>query len=249
MILNLTGGSAGIELAVVGGLTQPASPAENTVWLKTETEIGEVFLQSEAPETALAGDVWIQTGVKMGTALSDVVGMKLSDSPSLVVSAVNCYLYDGAAWNYQMASIYTNGAWTTLYLLSLKDGTLGTGSWLYGRLADGLTEGELPLTNGVWASGSQYRSNVYALVKVDVTPFSRVEAIIYGSSSSSGSYLQVLPQSPAVSTSYEKRLAGTSSSEVIAMDLSDTVGEKYVGAYGGSSSSAYHTYLKELCFY
>ena len=63
MIFNLTGGAGGggIDIEVVGGTNQPASPKENTIWVNTDAEIGAVTLAPNAPENPEVGDVWINT--------------------------------------------------------------------------------------------------------------------------------------------------------------------------------------------
>ena len=43
------GGGGGLDLTVVGGLERPAEPKNNTLWLKTETEIGNKFLSPVMP--------------------------------------------------------------------------------------------------------------------------------------------------------------------------------------------------------
>ena len=65
MIFNMSGGGSGggLNFAVVGGLVQPASPKENTIWVKTETSIpGWIFSPTE-PTNPESGMVFFKTAL------------------------------------------------------------------------------------------------------------------------------------------------------------------------------------------
>ena len=50
MIVNASGGGAGLNFKVVGGTTQPSNPKENTIWVETDTKIaGWNFSATEPP--------------------------------------------------------------------------------------------------------------------------------------------------------------------------------------------------------
>lgn len=108
-------GGAGIDLTVIGGTSQPASPSENTVWVNTATSIGEVYIQSTAPESPAAGDVWINNFVKGET-------LQVSESPYLEITVGTVKQYNGSSWTDPDVQIYKNGAWHTSALYIFSDG-------------------------------------------------------------------------------------------------------------------------------
>ena len=113
MIFNFTGSGLPLDLEVIGGTTQPAQPAENTVWLNTSIEIGEVYLQENQPSDPAAGDVWIDTSAE-GTTL------EVMQSPYLEIEIGTVKQYNGTAWSAPDVQVYKAGEWhaSVLYLYS-----------------------------------------------------------------------------------------------------------------------------------
>lgn len=70
-IIRVGGCGGGLDLTVVGGLERPAEPKNNTLWLKTETEIGNVYLSPVMPanesatKNLLAGNYYKTTPVNI----------------------------------------------------------------------------------------------------------------------------------------------------------------------------------------
>lgn len=93
----------GANFNVVGGLTQPTDPKENTIWVRTDEKITSWFLSPEAPSDPEPGMVWIRTGETGPVALS-------------VLKKGNIYVYP------RSASQYIGGAWVRLEAMSFQDG-------------------------------------------------------------------------------------------------------------------------------
>lgn len=121
------GGKAGIDLTVVGGTTQPTSPKNNTIWVKTETAIGTAYLSPTAPESPAVGDVWINTGIRYGTDSVATVSTKtiaVHENPFLEINVLQLNQWDGSAWNWCDGGIYANNEWTDMALYLTWYGTM-----------------------------------------------------------------------------------------------------------------------------
>ena len=51
-----------LNFSVVGGTTTPSNPVENTIWVKTDTEVTSWALSPVQPQSPSNGAVWIKTG-------------------------------------------------------------------------------------------------------------------------------------------------------------------------------------------
>lgn len=106
MIFNVTGGGGGggLNLKVVGGTTQPTSSRENTIWVKTTTDITGYVLSPTQPETGTEGLVWLKTadsGVEINVGRKNAVLLHLAGG----------MLYTGGKWASVDAWAYINSAW------------------------------------------------------------------------------------------------------------------------------------------
>ena len=109
MIFNMAGGgSGGVELNVLNGTTQPSSPAENTIWIKTGVSISAWAFPAEQP-TGAEGLLWIQTA-----AASVVAFDAVEEDNALMIYPTAAKLYTGGAWTAVEAFIYQAGAWVQL---------------------------------------------------------------------------------------------------------------------------------------
>ena len=59
--INFNQGGAGLNFKIVGGTTRPETPRENTIWINTDTAIGEYQFSSTQPATRADGSS-LQTG-------------------------------------------------------------------------------------------------------------------------------------------------------------------------------------------
>ena len=102
----LYGNGSGGGLHVVSGLTAPASPLKNTVWVKSDQARGKFVFGAEKPGSPEDGLIWFSvTGAGIITE-----AQVYADSAWIVVDA---YLYVGGEWvqiAYGILDIYASGA-------------------------------------------------------------------------------------------------------------------------------------------
>lgn len=98
------------KLTVVDGTEKPENPAENTIWVNTDVDMGMCYLAPNAPASPEVGDVWINT-------YSKDYGVRVNDNPYLEIGVGGINQYNGSAWeNKGGSAIYANGGWTTMAL-------------------------------------------------------------------------------------------------------------------------------------
>lgn len=107
MIFNMSGGGGGggLNFAIVGGLTQPTSPKENTIWVKTETSIpGWAFSPTE-PTNPEGGTVFFKTD------LTSSVGFNALRKNEISVLPTSAQQYISGQWKNMEAHAYIGGTW------------------------------------------------------------------------------------------------------------------------------------------
>ena len=115
MIINESGGGAGLNLKVVGGTAAPASPKENTVWVNTDTEISSYAFSATQPENPTEGMVWFATGVSSSAA------MNIDKKNTVMLYPLSCKQYIDGSWINKKAQSYVD-KWNTLRLTLYKAG-------------------------------------------------------------------------------------------------------------------------------
>lgn len=117
MIFNLAGCGQALNFKVVGSFSQPESPSENTIWVKTGTTISTWLIceRTSMPSfSATTGQVVIDAdtvdSVTSGTATLNVV--KGSSGNAVRLKLNKAYLCSGgSSWAAVSAYIYKNGSW------------------------------------------------------------------------------------------------------------------------------------------
>lgn len=138
------GGSYGsLNFSVVGGLTQPADPSENTIWVITNAEITGYAFSATAPGSPYEGQVWIQTGSQSTVAFSIV-----EENP-IYVYPIFCNQYISGAWVHKTAKSYQNGEWVDWW-----DGYLYNAGDLYENIIGGWEFHALQNENGTGNPGT-----------------------------------------------------------------------------------------------
>ena len=123
------GGGAALNFKVVGGLTQPANPSENTIWVETDVPIASWYFQAEQPENMAEGDVWFPVGTSSAVEFNALKMNGIQVYPLSAKQMVSGALVD------KTAKIYQNGTWAFLFNGVLyENGNLYeyvTGGWTY----------------------------------------------------------------------------------------------------------------------
>lgn len=111
-------GGAALNFAVVGGTTEPTNPKENTIWVNTDTAIGEwQFSAAEPTErgdgSALSvGDLWVEFK-EVGQPKINILKKN-----SIKLSLTSAYQWDGAEWKVKVSQVYLPDGWVPMELVS-----------------------------------------------------------------------------------------------------------------------------------
>ena len=103
-VLAIKGG-ADLNFEVVGGMYEPASPKENTIWVETDQEITGWVFSADEPSEPADGMVWFTTGTS-----SEAEFNALKES-GIQIYPVFAKQYVGNAWDARPASIYQGSEW------------------------------------------------------------------------------------------------------------------------------------------
>lgn len=131
MIINLTGGTGTVSpmnYSVTGGLTEPAAPGENTIWVLTDTAVTGYCFDTVQPEAAQEGFVWFCTGDY------ERIRFNVLKENELILRADRAMQYIDGVWVYTEAKIYQEGIWNNwwngiLYAPGDECGNV-TGGWI-----------------------------------------------------------------------------------------------------------------------
>ncbi|MCI7807945.1 hypothetical protein MR626_01425 [bacterium] len=170
MILNMTGGGAPLNFKVVGGTAEPASPAENMIWVNTDAEITGWVFSPEAPESPAEGLVWIKTG------LFSAVAFNALKKNGLRVCPIQAKQRLSGAWADKTAKSFLGGAWTDWWNGELYEaGNLYesvTGGWTSDETtgAPAITYGESSMT--ITATAAGVNKKVRTGKKIDMSGWS-----------------------------------------------------------------------------
>lgn len=109
MVFNMAGGGGGggIKLKVAGGITEPSSPTENTIWIKTDETVTKYVLSPSQPKQPTSGLVWLRTSDE-GTELS------VGNHGEFLLHIWYASIYANSAWTTCDAELYVDGSWTEL---------------------------------------------------------------------------------------------------------------------------------------
>ena len=102
MIFNVSGGGGtALNFRVVGGTTAPANPAENCIWVNTDTPITSWLFSATEPTPAESGMVWISTGISSPGAFNALKKNGIQVYPLKAQQYVGGALVDVEAKSYQ----------------------------------------------------------------------------------------------------------------------------------------------------
>lgn len=235
MILNMTGGGAPLNFKVVGGTAEPASPAENMIWVNTDAEITGWVFSPEAPESPAEGLVWIKTG------LFSAVAFNALKKNGLRVCPIQAKQRISGAWADKTAKSLLGGNWadwwdgSTLYDSGDEiEPTTGGWSEQAFKASNDVGKPKAPtVTKGAenmkvdlagYSGGSYYCGCLMTENAVDLTGFTSLKINI--TAITSNVYIRV---SSAHSDGYTSEASlQISKTGESALDISSISGEKYI---------------------
>ena len=104
MIFNMCAGANPLNFTVLGGLSAPANPKENTVWLSCDAEITTWVFAPTEPENPVEGMAWIKTGLASKQSFNALKDKEITLCP------LSASVYGGGAWQSVGAKIF-KGQW------------------------------------------------------------------------------------------------------------------------------------------
>lgn len=237
MIINMTGGGAGLNLKVVGGTTQPTNPKENTVWVNTDTEITGYAFSATEPTNPVEGMVWIITGTTPEAA------MNVDKKNTVMIYPLNCKQYVSGALVEKTAKTYQGGTWVEWW-----DGTLFNNGNEYTAITGGFSavgnyqtaenvDGYLHLLADYGKFAAYLTENA-----IDLTDFSKLTGIVRGTSSTEKQF--------GIASAREAKMAAytvfttITSDTTVTLDISGYNGLYYVGFITGYNNNGYVKHIK-----
>lgn len=233
------GAADGLNLKVVGGTEQPISPAENSVWVNTDTAINGYAFSADEPASPAEGMVWFATGTSSSAA------MNVDKKNTVMIYPAGCKQYVSGNWVSKTARSYINGAWVEWVRYLYRAGDMDTGfvalGWIFGA---GATARAPEIDYGVdsvvfTATTEQYggRSGVaYFPNKVDLSQYSTLtaDATLAGSISANnrpeGLYIwSEVGTGNYVSAAVARALFNGVGDKILTIDVSELSGEYYIG--------------------
>lgn len=119
---NACATGSSLTYTVVGADSQPSTPANNTIWVKTtEPIVGHIF--SSTQPAGVPGVVWFQTGTASAAAMDATAGN------IIMVYPLHCKQYISGAWVQKPAKSYINNAWVDWVTYLFTSGSGPTTGW------------------------------------------------------------------------------------------------------------------------
>lgn len=109
MIGKTNAGGASLLFHVVIGGTQPETPAENTIWINTQTAGNDWAVGYSVPSTGTNGKVFIQC---IGYLAAN--NLELLHIHSLKICPTYFWQYSSGAWSRVAGAYYVNGNWVSV---------------------------------------------------------------------------------------------------------------------------------------
>lgn len=229
-----------LNFKVVGGTSEPSDPAENTIWINTDTEITSWIFSPTEPTSPVEGMVWISTGLS-----SDFVFNALKNN------AIQIYIKSGkqyisSAWANVGFAVYQGGAWAESasgYLFNAGDECTDiTGGWTSAAYFGGdYYKGTYSNSNGVMSVDSSEYSTcniaVRTVNKIDLADYDTLTINVsersgYSNSGFLGAYLCITDDrdilNTAVSMSEFTAYVGITTTGEVSLDISSYTSEYYV---------------------
>lgn len=214
MIMNMTFGGAVLNFKVVGSASEPSSPTENLVWIKTSLSVPYSYLNAQ-PAPTWANDKGVAainyepvTGsgsISSSNAALNILKQRTNGVLSIYVKLIGCYQnQDGTktGWKRVPAYIYKSGSWvqfssetveaSEIYYYNKGDKcTSATGGWSAGTASSGYTAGTPSFESDkvtCVSTGAYSLTTAVTENKVDVTDLDKIYVTSPSGSSANNGY-------------------------------------------------------------
>ena len=249
MIINMTGGGGGASLnyKVVGGTTAPANPAENTIWVITDTEITSHIFSATEPESPLEGMVWLLVGTTCATPIN-----LLQKGDAVYIYPSSCKQYLGGAWENINAKTYQQGTWIdwATYIFKSGEGCIIPFSFTAkdGNVSWSMTDERIEINTS--STEMQYQSSASTDDSIDLSACTTLildAEITWAQTHSGYSGRFGIASSKINSSAFNSYLAyadfKTGGRQLLSLDISDAARSAvYVGWSRGFAGKIYNIY-------
>ncbi len=246
--INFSSGGVALNYKIVASATEPTDPAEGTIWIESDTEVGKVQIGAEKPTTRANGtdlqdgDVFLQTG---GSEYTEIT---ISDGLGVSILSVSQWSSETESWLYVVGYVRKNETWQSL-LYAMYYG--GVDYVLFG---DDFSSDKSVTAVGS-SSGNSASSSYMSEQLVDLTNLSTLYfqySGFRGSSTLTTTSARVTVKTDEL-TSAQTTTTGTSSlSNTISLDVSSATGLQLVGfslVATTSTTTASTAYITPIAFW
>ena len=240
---------ASLNFKVVGGLTQPSGPSENTIWVNTNTKITGYAFAPTAPADLAEGVVWFATGK------SGMIGFNAMKKNTIMLYPLHAKQKVSGNLEKVDAQIYISGEWKKLFSgMIYETGAYYTEYTDYKLPSNAvIQDGADVLTLSTVANKTSEVYKVFGPVPLD--GINSLELSCYFADAvTSGAHRRVLyvAKSPSVGRKDAEAIKEVSSTSqfnieaTISLDVSALSGEYYVYAGTNTDGSAW-TGVRTIC--
>lgn len=229
------GGGSSLNFKVIGN-PKPAEPAENTVWIDSDTPISEWMFGTTQPENAPEGMLWIALG---GSSPAPFNAIKKN---TLNVYPLTARQYISGEWVPVIAELYQGGVWIPFsggrkYLFRSGDGAVVTLK-AYSESSASITIGTDKISTTASSSTECY-ADCRTSEKIDLSLYSTMYLTYTASGRKYADGCEVgvttsafsNPDMSHVTLQASTALANSSTSKTVAVDLSE-IGEAMYCCFG-----------------
>lgn len=115
-----------LSFQVLGGVSAPENPRENTIWVATEVPVTGWYFASKQPENMAQGEVWFSVGISGGAEFNAL------KKNSITVCPMSARQYADGVLTERKAKSYRGGVWVDWVVFlydSGKEYTENSGGW------------------------------------------------------------------------------------------------------------------------
>jgi hypothetical protein len=238
------GGGAGLNFKIAGN-PKPGNPAENTIWVDTETPITSWIFSEEKPSPAEDGMVWFNIGT------SSAVAFNALKKNGIMVYPISAKQYVNGAWVDVEAKSYQNGvweAWATIVLdkanqafdfivdsLHIVDGEY------YSLITDSGDYVEMTAGNGTGVPRAwQWKT------AIDLSKYSLLEVTGYSTGGRFGIANSLKGIGEQESITETASMNFTESERIYTLDISQITSVGYIGFYASKNESVFVKQIRLL---
>ena len=236
-----------LNYSVVGGLTKPASPSKNTIWVETDVPITSYVFKSVQPYSPQKGMIWFETGIKSSIAFNELL---INNIESNEVKIVNAFQYINNFWEIIPCKIYQNNIWIECW-----NGEL----YQEGNFYEGITGGWIPYGNNgvvifndtnikVAITDTSVNGDTYVRTNntIDLTDYSILKINVIDAAIATNSDIDLVitqQTSDFVNAAYVSRIA-LPSPATYSISIDNLNGNYYIGVVGEWLNPCHATFNK-----